>query len=1238
MARESIDSVLLSSASRLCDEGTEAFLEYALSEIARLAGASTLFLLRYDSTTRLLALHLTYLKGKLRWGLSGEEFSILTAPFSADITPAFEVMCQDQCFLTSANCPIPAEEFALPRVADELAARALSDSAHLALMVGDRPVGSLSLEFEDGRTFQEAHRPLVQALAKQMAIALRLANAAEQERQGAGAVAQEPIAREREREKAAQERATELAKANHALRRGVERLSTDQRLESLLSAFLDEAVNAVGGRGGAVMLRVSGAGATYRPAAVYQGQPLSPEEIAADPYLGRYLQLYANEPGGILTSLTRDETPGIRVDDLQELFPDAYAYHHDGGDRIIWHTPLLLKGEISGFVGLALTTDMMPSEAARETVAALAQQCVLALELTRLAEEAKQAAVANEQEKAAQERSVELEQINNALRRGVERVTGEMGLEMLLGSLLLEAMQVSGAAGGGITGWKQGQFDRYHCIAQDGAIVPSAAWEQEAMMRETAEALGRDAGGFASELLSTPVSRLRVDDAWDWWPASAEYHTRRGHVEVWNVPCVLRGELVAHLGLAFREPRSIVEATARTLTALAQQMTLALELTRLAEEAKRAAITKEQEKAAQIRAAELAGANEELKREVHDRQRAEQVSRGQTEAMIQALNVLAAETDISAFLSHVLCAIATQLNTQMCALYFYDRTTDLISLRMTYHYGQTLQGDEQAGNPSAGNPHRPHQDGFWTALVQTRRPVIIPDVSQDPFFHQFTWLSLNGIQSLFSVPLVLGEAVIGYLVVRSKERHDYAPEEVELAQALAHQITLAVNTTRLAEAAKQAAIHREKERAAQERAAELARINHALRLEIEERQRAELLAQGQLQALNHTLQTFAHEPELDRFLGYVLCALTEQLGEQSGTIWLYDPRWEATVLHTELHDGQLQHFPMPAPNDITSRWDQEFLPHLRSRQILIHTETDFATHAAYFAYQQYFAERGIRTILNIPLVAGENFLGIFAVRSKILRGYTSSELELAQALAHQAVLAIQITRLAEVAKQTAAVKAERAVLEERNRLAQEIHDTLAHNFTSLKFLLEAAELTGALPPALAPVVAQAREMAGEGAKEARRSVWALRPEALERGDLLSALSAVIEQRTRETTLDVELRVEGELFELRPEVEDNLLRVSQEALANVVKHAQTAQARVTLTFAAPGVTLRVSDGGNGFDPQIKSAGTGLGLIGMRERITRLGGKLSVESASGAGTEIRALIPKAERPGTSPASLP
>ena len=107
----------------------------------------------------------------------------------------------------------------------------------------------------------------------------------------------------------------------------------------------------------------------------------------------------------------------------------------------------------------------------------------------------------------------------------------------------------------------------------------------------------------------------------------------------------------------------------------------------------------------------------------------------------------------------------------MCALYFHDRKTDLISLRMTYHYGQTLQGDEQAGNPSAGNPHRAGQDGFWATHVKTRRPFIVPDISRDPFFYQFTWLTHLGIQSLFSVPLVFGEEVIGYLVVRSKEKH-----------------------------------------------------------------------------------------------------------------------------------------------------------------------------------------------------------------------------------------------------------------------------------------------------------------------------------------------------------------------------------------------------------------------------------------------------------------------------------
>lgn len=219
----------------------------------------------------------------------------------------------------------------------------------------------------------------------------------------------------REREAAAEQRAAEFAKANAALRRGVERIVRDPGIQTLLGSFLTEAVAAVGGRGGAVMLRVPGTLSIFRPIAVLDGHILGPDELAEDNYFSRYMEISAADGASIISGLASGTSPGITVESLRGVVDEAFEYHAARGDRVIWHAPLLLEGAVMGFLAISLTRDECPSESGRETVAALAQQVVLAHELTRLSDEAREAAVAVEREAAAQKQAAEAECINTLL-------------------------------------------------------------------------------------------------------------------------------------------------------------------------------------------------------------------------------------------------------------------------------------------------------------------------------------------------------------------------------------------------------------------------------------------------------------------------------------------------------------------------------------------------------------------------------------------------------------------------------------------------------------------------------------------------------------------------------------------------------------------------------------------------------------------------------------------------------
>ncbi|NJP82677.1 sensor histidine kinase, partial [Streptomyces sp. AA8] len=194
-------------------------------------------------------------------------------------------------------------------------------------------------------------------------------------------------------------------------------------------------------------------------------------------------------------------------------------------------------------------------------------------------------------------------------------------------------------------------------------------------------------------------------------------------------------------------------------------------------------------------------------------------------------------------------------------------------------------------------------------------------------------------------------------------------------------------------------------------------------------------------------------------------------------------------------------------------------------------------------------------------------------------------------------------------------------LAERQRLAREIHDTLAQGLSSIVLLARAAET--ASPEAARARMREAGRTAADNLAEARRFVQALTPPALEEAPLPEALRRVTER----TVPGAVFRLDGDPCALPMETEVALLRLTQEALANVARHARADHTAVTIAFLDGQVTLDVYDDGIGFTPGDGPADgrRTFGLHGMRERIAALGGTLTVESAPGEGTAIAAAVP-------------
>jgi signal transduction histidine kinase len=201
-----------------------------------------------------------------------------------------------------------------------------------------------------------------------------------------------------------------------------------------------------------------------------------------------------------------------------------------------------------------------------------------------------------------------------------------------------------------------------------------------------------------------------------------------------------------------------------------------------------------------------------------------------------------------------------------------------------------------------------------------------------------------------------------------------------------------------------------------------------------------------------------------------------------------------------------------------------------------------------------------------------------------------------------------------------------AVLAERTRIAREIHDTLAQGFAGISVQLElVARLLTKAPEAAKPHLDQARQLVRSSLDEARRSVWALRSQALEKSDLPSALNATVKQLLENTPLQSQVKVSGIYRELSRTMEDNLLRIGQEAITNAIKHAQANQLRIELSYATDRVTLSVQDDGRGFDNTQQSPNGHFGLVGMRERVSQMSGTLTVNSQPNVGTEILVEVP-------------
>lgn len=382
----------------------------------------------------------------------------------------------------------------------------------------------------------------------------------------------------------------------------------------------------------------------------------------------------------------------------------------------------------------------------------------------------------------------------------------------------------------------------------------------------------------------------------------------------------------------------------------------------------------------------------------------------------------------------------------------------------------------------------------------------------------------------------------------------------------------------------------------------------------QERQRAE-----QLRTVNEVSRKISSIVKLDELLPYVGNLLRETFHFYNVNIYLLEPSSGTLTLKALCLSGQKGVIPIGVPLEM----DEQSIVGWVAQTGEPILANDVSENPRFRAVE---ALRDTKSELAVPVKIGNNVIGVLDIESTDVDAFGEADLYTAQTLADQLAVAIDNARLYDEIRQM-------AVMEERNRMAREIHDTLAQGFSGIILQLEAAEQAMVSDlPALQRHLNQARNLARKSLAEARRSVWNLRPQALEQRPLADAIKQEVDRFSQSTGVSVNFNILGDRRDLSPELEAGILRIFQESMTNVRKHAKATAVEVNLTFGESAAELDVRDNGIGFKPKISGDGDKgvkkrdtFGLISMRERARGLGGTFEVQSQRGKGTLVKIVIP-------------
>jgi signal transduction histidine kinase len=539
------------------------------------------------------------------------------------------------------------------------------------------------------------------------------------------------------------------------------------------------------------------------------------------------------------------------------------------------------------------------------------------------------------------------------------------------------------------------------------------------------------------------------------------------------------------------------------------------------------------------------------------------VTEGRLRALFAAGLAVTSELSLDALLHRLVEAAAELTGARYAALGVIDDNGSELEQFITHGIDDDLRAE--IGEPPRGR-------GILGVLIRDAKPLRLHDLTEDARAAGFP-PGHPPMRSFLGVPILLRGVAYGNLYLTEKQSgEDFTIEDEELVTLLAGQAAVAIENARLYEASTRWS--------------------------------------RQLQSLNEVGNALATETDLDKLLDLIVRRLRELLDARVVALALPSGSDELRFAAVAGAEGLLG-------TTISRSGSKSGAVLARRRSERIDSVLDDPE-----VHQEVSRQLAARTGMWVPLIGRNDAIGVLEIHDK--EGpdprFTHDDFRLAEAFATRATVAVELSHRVAREAVRRVVQAQEA---ERQRLARELHDETGQALTSILLGLKPLEDALADDPKRT-ALAELRELVVNALQDVRRLAVELRPAVLDDYGLVPALERLIDAFAEQS--DVRIDFHSALGETRlpSEVETALYRVVQESLTNIVKHADAGNISVSLARRESGVAAVIEDDGAGFDPRAAD-GDGIGLLGMRERLALIDGRLEIESRPGAGTTVVAEVP-------------